>query len=89
MVLEHVEIIMDVEDLEGRPRSFHITEFNFIPPLKTIIHGDPLDDQIGDPGGFEDVVCIWDDSKKSLDDKDWVRYGDMIDRALWDYIDQP
>ena len=86
MSLEHVEIIVDVEDFEGKPRSFYITEFNYTPPIKTIIRGDPLDDQIGDPGGFEDVVCKWKDTGVNFTDDDWERYENTIYSALNDYI---
>jgi hypothetical protein len=86
MTLENVEIEVVVDDFEGRSQTFNILEFNYVPPVKTIIRGDPMDDQIGAPGGFDDVVCQWKDTGTLFSDADWRQYEGTVDAALFDYM---
>lgn len=88
MAPENVDIEIEVEDQDGKPRHFQILEFNYRAPIKTIVRGDPLDDQIGDPGGFEDVVCQWKDTQAYFTEQDWETYADTIHEALYDYLER-
>jgi hypothetical protein len=87
-MVENVDIEIEVEDENGQPRSFKIVEFTYRRPLKTIVRGDPLDDQIGDPGGFDDVVCRWKDTNAYFTERDWECYVDTINDALNDYLER-
>lgn len=85
-MIDNIEI--EVEDeLAGHPRIICIDEFNCRRVIKPIIAADPDDDQIGDPGGFEDVVCRWKDTGAYFTDADWDNYMDTIYDALNDYVE--